>query len=841
MSRLAFEAVPFALDGNGDSVSGAKLYVYAAGTTTAATVYSDSGLTTPHASPIVADSAGVFAQIYAATGDYKVIITDTDDVTLYEADNIRQAEEPVVTVVRDNVSDLALLTSDEVSLGQVVSVLGNDGRYVRVASGGDTPGADISMQNLSVQSALTFSHYASQPTGTRFSVSGHEYVADATVVLAQSAATKWGVAGVTALPGTKGYDVRAFGAADDWNGVGGTDNFAIFELIAGFPKPVSMYLPKVGTGDYRSYGHTTHTDLSGLTINADDGVAIAVDFGTPITYINGIKADNDLRTKWTNVRIETSVGEGPKQRPTDLHRPGGVAEGELVSHTLLDFSDARHLALSSWPSGSWATASPVSIAAEEVNWGLPTSTSFVGTTFAVVPGDVIEAKGGDDTTYLHAIVVLLEDGWCLVRQDLSAPQNLIVTKKIGVASAVEYVSYNQSVQTETYRFNRGSVGVVVFDHTSFGLVVNGVVIRRFSAGGNIVEAGWAYGFATAGTAKVSKPVLSKGRKHLGIKPLGVLCIGDSTADRLITQWSQFDYMRSYLAGMAGAQVVEFQNIANAGDHSQQQLWALQNLTLTPVNSFDYCLIQIGINDVQSGRTVSEFLTAVEGMITECRDNDIEPIVGVPAMWYSQASAQAYSQDGTNTVDADLAAPYRLALMRKLSELDVFCNTMTMQDMGSILPSLLSRKPGPWGDQMLTDNIHPTAWGSMVQGFAWAKALVAHMTNGASKHGCSYLPDWYFAGGTGVTSQPKFTIDGRTLKVFGPLSTGGTLADGTVIGTLPERMRPDLLLNFSCVSSNGSQEPLAADTAIQVAADGVMKIFGAHASASFIEINVSWVI
>ncbi|MDP5216692.1 hypothetical protein Q5Y75_05635 [Ruegeria sp. 2205SS24-7] len=100
MARSDFEAVPRALDSNGDPVSGARMYVYEGGSTTDKTVYSDIALTTPHTQPIVADAAGFFAQVYAAAGVYKFVVKDASDVTIYEADNIHQ-ENNTITFASD--------------------------------------------------------------------------------------------------------------------------------------------------------------------------------------------------------------------------------------------------------------------------------------------------------------------------------------------------------------------------------------------------------------------------------------------------------------------------------------------------------------------------------------------------------------------------------------------------------------------------------------------------------------------------------------------------------------------------------------------------------------------
>lgn len=80
-------------DANGKPYSGALAYFYQTGTTTPATVYQDNALTTPHASPVVANSEGRFPAIFAlgapplrmkiisATGTLVSPLLDIDPVT----------------------------------------------------------------------------------------------------------------------------------------------------------------------------------------------------------------------------------------------------------------------------------------------------------------------------------------------------------------------------------------------------------------------------------------------------------------------------------------------------------------------------------------------------------------------------------------------------------------------------------------------------------------------------------------------------------------------------------------------------------------------------------------
>lgn len=79
---------PFAqyTDASGNPGSGDKLYFYQTGTTTLLTIYSDIGLTTPQANPIIADSAGQWPAVYLAEQLYKVVMKSALDVTIRTAD-----------------------------------------------------------------------------------------------------------------------------------------------------------------------------------------------------------------------------------------------------------------------------------------------------------------------------------------------------------------------------------------------------------------------------------------------------------------------------------------------------------------------------------------------------------------------------------------------------------------------------------------------------------------------------------------------------------------------------------------------------------------------------------
>ena len=81
-------ALPLRLtDANGSPLSGGKMYVFQAGTTTPATIYTDSALAVPATNPLVADSGGLFVESYLAVGTYKIRYTTSAGVVIWETDD----------------------------------------------------------------------------------------------------------------------------------------------------------------------------------------------------------------------------------------------------------------------------------------------------------------------------------------------------------------------------------------------------------------------------------------------------------------------------------------------------------------------------------------------------------------------------------------------------------------------------------------------------------------------------------------------------------------------------------------------------------------------------------
>lgn len=98
--------LPYADIGEGiKPASGAKLYFYDTGTSTPKDTYSDSAATTPNTNPVVANSSGVFGDIWL-TGSYKVVLKDKNEVQIWEADPVGDTSS--VSVGNSNGTDRTL-------------------------------------------------------------------------------------------------------------------------------------------------------------------------------------------------------------------------------------------------------------------------------------------------------------------------------------------------------------------------------------------------------------------------------------------------------------------------------------------------------------------------------------------------------------------------------------------------------------------------------------------------------------------------------------------------------------------------------------------------------------
>jgi hypothetical protein len=73
-------------DADGAPLAHGKLYAFQAGTSTPATIYSNTALSSAYAIPLVLDASGrASGQMYQAAGSYDYLMNDADDVAVWTA------------------------------------------------------------------------------------------------------------------------------------------------------------------------------------------------------------------------------------------------------------------------------------------------------------------------------------------------------------------------------------------------------------------------------------------------------------------------------------------------------------------------------------------------------------------------------------------------------------------------------------------------------------------------------------------------------------------------------------------------------------------------------------
>src|SRR5688572_1035761 len=91
------------VDSDGAPRSGAKLHTYQCGTTTALTSYTTAAVSTAHTNPVIAVATGLFPSIYFpdSVTCYKLVLKDSDGVTIWTEDNIPVVPQYVYNDVRN--------------------------------------------------------------------------------------------------------------------------------------------------------------------------------------------------------------------------------------------------------------------------------------------------------------------------------------------------------------------------------------------------------------------------------------------------------------------------------------------------------------------------------------------------------------------------------------------------------------------------------------------------------------------------------------------------------------------------------------------------------------------
>lgn len=168
---MAFVTPAFlqALDSSSNPYSGGLLYIYATGTTTLLTLYSNSTLVTTRANPIVADASGRFAGAYCSETSFKAVLKTSAGVEVASIDpvySIAASNSYAATGITFDGTDIGFSSTEvQAALEEMFALIGEPGTITSSSAGtlltlksteaGATSGPDIELYRDSASPAAS--------------------------------------------------------------------------------------------------------------------------------------------------------------------------------------------------------------------------------------------------------------------------------------------------------------------------------------------------------------------------------------------------------------------------------------------------------------------------------------------------------------------------------------------------------------------------------------------------------------------------------------------------------------------------------------------------------------
>lgn len=284
-------------------------------------------------------------------------------------------------------------------------------------------------------------------------------------------------------------------------------------------------------------------------------------------------------------------------------------------------------------------------------------------------------------------------------------------------------------------------------------------------------------------------------------------------------------------GSAGINIAEINNISVAGQTAAQQHAILKTLGAT----YDLCLIQIGVNDIQGSTSFSSFVETIKEMVTYAKEIGAQPIVGIPTSFYSKAEANANGQvGGQDTLNNNTIHTYRALLIRAVAEAGGIVNLEPMKAFGAITAKWLSLTPYAVSDRIVVDNVHPSPYGSMMLAQGWARSVIGYLNRPdiSVKEKYEVLPSSWLSDGFGETDKPL--IKGRRIKGVISLNTT-SIFDGVVAFKLPPFIKIDAIKMTTVTAANINNLPVGVAN-LYIGMDGSCCLFNIPSGAVKISLD-----
>lgn len=311
MANLAPPLKFTAWDSSGNPLAGGKLYTYVAGTTTPKATYTDSGLGTPNANPVILNSRGE-ASVWLS-GAYQLVLKDASDVTIYSQDNVTDA------LTNSTISGTLTISSTAVTWSGNPTHSGNHTFSGNLSVQGNTALGNAGTDTVTTNGNVTVSTPTAGDTITAGQVAGSSaFIGTAslpgsTVQLSASntsASANSDARMTSTVNGASGgdpYYLFSVSGVRNW-GIGvDNDDSDTFKIDSnGILTTSSNWLNVTTNG--RLYGIALHNNAGAVTGTTNQYIASGTYTPTGRTGTNTTAVTGDSSTKWMRVGNVVTVG-----------------------------------------------------------------------------------------------------------------------------------------------------------------------------------------------------------------------------------------------------------------------------------------------------------------------------------------------------------------------------------------------------------------------------------------------------------------------------------------------------------------------------------------------------
>lgn len=874
LSPVAGAAAQF-FDNSGNVLTGGKLYTYDAGTTTPAVTYTTSSGITAHPNPIVLDAAGRVpdsGEIWLSDSvSYKFVLKDTNDVLIGTYDNLIGINSNFINFTGEEETQTATQGQTIFTLANIqyvpatnnLLVFVNGSKQVPITNFVETSSTVVTfVDGLNVGDVVDFCTATPINTTTvtagQVSFTGFKGQVGSVQDLANNDGSDWigfQQSDNNAVPMSaqdkmrQVYDIRDYGGAPD----NSTNTYnPLLNLRTEEGSGATIKFPYVGgTANIYKFNTTPFTLFNGQTLDVDEGVQLSFPDDSYLYMADIYKVTQPFLSYAVNIQSYAWVSNERNRPITNKY--------DYLKYCDIDTSTLKPILCNSvelkhvkvlWNTGdTFTSATPSSTSVSGVSWVNPTVNYFNVSLARVQPGDELTAyfDGVVNTQYLTALVRGTGGYSGLYTQpsDTGAGTQQF-QKNIGGSGVATNTGYFGKGESAAYSGYRSVWTIRIVTWNTYAILFNGTQVSIGAVNGVITDAGFGTLFTSGtGSCVIQDWTIRRNNSTFGVStPIGIATFGDSITAERYECWP--NYMREALEGGLGVRVPALVNRAVSGADAASQ-WAVMNSQ--GIGGASVVVIQIGTNDIQAQTSKSSFIANLQNMYDYCIAAGATPIFGIPPQFYTKG--QAGANHGQSSTNYELGAYIRTAVLRFCADNDAKC-VDTEQHLGEILANYVNPALTPyWGggimnDPMVTDNIHPSVVMEKLLGLAYARAVLGSITTQGNNvapytlySNAVTLPDtvpqnnWAF-----TTAAPFWYSDNDgNIEFSGVVNKStGSLADATVIMTLPRNMWPREPKRLVCATDVFSSPCMlyVSETT------GNVQIYGANGSVTYVYLDgLAW--